>query len=114
MELNEGEKMCEECAGAGEVIGDYPYSETCDECGGKGKVDWVSKAMGAIKQSDLFHVGNPVSIQKENDITFYQDKQEVLRICTNGDFFVKGAKAANDQKVYEGFVDFLKGAGFYK
>lgn len=42
-----------------------------------------------------------------------EEEIEVLKICEDGSFYVKGKKVAEDIKVYEGFVEFLKEAGHY-
>jgi len=39
---------------------------------------------------------------------------EVLRIESDGSFYVHGKKVTEDIEVYNGFVDFLKGVGCYK
>jgi len=45
-ELKEGEIKCPDCDGDGEVMGDYPFSETCPKCKGKGTLDWIENIMG--------------------------------------------------------------------
>lgn len=117
MNLNEGEKICEMCGGEGEVIGDYPYGQTCSECNGKGKVDWVTKAMGSVKNlfDSRYSSFHHTIAQPNADITFsVNNGTEVLKVCENGDFFVRGNKVTTDKEVYDGFVDFLKGSGYYK
>ncbi len=51
-----------------------------------------------------------------SDIVFTLNNgcDEVLRICEDGSFYVKGKKVTKDIEVYNGFVDFLKGTGCYK
>lgn len=51
-----------------------------------------------------------------NDIIFWvnNEKDEMLRLCSNGEILVKGKLAATDLAVYEGFVEFLKVTGHYK
>jgi len=117
MKLNDGEVKCSKCEGTGKE----PKSKEdcliygCEFCGGTGKVDWVENAMKSIKNDSLFHAGNMIaSFNPTCDITFYTDgNTESLRLCGNGDFIVKGKKLVNDKKLYEGFVDFLKDAGYY-
>jgi len=40
------EKVCSKCKGSGEVMGDYPYSDTCPKCKGKGTLDWIENIVG--------------------------------------------------------------------
>lgn len=51
-----------------------------------------------------------------SDIVFTLNSgcDEVLRICEDGSFYVRGKKVIKDIEVYNGFVDFLKGTGCYK
>jgi hypothetical protein len=58
-----------------------------------------------------------VSPQEQNTILFLQvDKQnqEILKLCENGDIFVKGKLAENDKEVVDALREFLKGQGFLK
>jgi len=50
-----------------------------------------------------------------SDISFHVDEglTEVLKICQDGSFYVRGKKVTEDIDVYNGFVDFLRSAGFY-
>ena len=45
-----------------------------------------------------------------NNIIFYVDNgsTEILKLCENGDIFVKGRLAENDKEVVQGLRDFLK------
>jgi hypothetical protein len=55
--------------------------------------------------------------QEQNTIFFLQvDKsnQEILKLCENGDIFVKGRLAENDKEVVDALREFLKGQGFLK
>jgi len=55
--------------------------------------------------------------QEQNTIFFLQvDKsnQEILKLCQNGDIFVKGKLAENDKEVVDALREFLKGQGFLK
>jgi len=55
--------------------------------------------------------------QEQNTIFFLQvDKsnQEILKLCENGDIFVKGKLAENDKEVVDALREFLKGQGFLK
>jgi hypothetical protein len=55
--------------------------------------------------------------QEQNTIFFSQvDKsnQEILKLCENGDIFVKGQLAENDKEVVDALREFLKGQGFLK
>ena len=55
--------------------------------------------------------------QEQNTIFFSQvDKsnQEILKLCENGDIFVKGRLAENDKEVVDALREFLKGQGFLK
>jgi len=46
---------------------------------------------------------------KESDFCFVLGGKEVLRICANGDFYVKGKLVENDREVYEGFKVLVDG-----
>ncbi len=49
-----------------------------------------------------------------SDISFcINNGVEMIKICANGDFFVKGKKVTEDIDVYNGFVNFLKESGHY-
>jgi hypothetical protein len=55
--------------------------------------------------------------QEQNTIFFlHVDKsnQEILKLCENGDIFVKGRLAENDKEVVDALREFLKGQGFLK
>ena len=55
--------------------------------------------------------------KEQNTIFFYQvDKsnQEILKLCGNGDIFVKGRLAENDKEVVDALREFLKVQGFLK
>jgi len=55
--------------------------------------------------------------QEQNTIFFLQvDKsnKEILKLCENGDIFVKGRLAENDKEVVAALRDFLKETGFLK
>ena len=55
--------------------------------------------------------------QEQNTIFFLQvDKsnQEILKLCKNGDIFVKGKLAENDKEVVDALREFVKGQGFLK
>jgi len=54
--------------------------------------------------------------KEKNTIFFIQDNgaREILKICENGDIFVKGKLAENDKKVVDALRKFLKGHGFLK
>lgn len=58
------------------------------------------------------NVGNDSYIQvpeMESNFSFLdQDSKEMLRICKNGDFIVKGKKVINDIEVYEVFKEWLE------
>lgn len=122
----EGFEICSKCKGE-KVTTEYPSKENnlqspmvsqCDKCGGTGQVDWVTNAMTSSNFPTLSYNNMPgtniASFQPPNEITFFPDGQtEALKICGNGDFFVKGKKVTNDKKVYKAFVDFLKGQGVY-
>jgi hypothetical protein len=40
--------------------------------------------------------------------------REILKLCENGDIFVKGKLAENDKEVVNALREFLKGQGFLK
>ena len=53
--------------------------------------------------------------QEKNTTFFLQvDKlnTEILKLCENGDIFVKGRLAENDKEVVEALREFLKAQGF--
>lgn len=55
--------------------------------------------------------------EEQNTIFFLQvDKssQEILKLCENGDIFVKGKLAENDKEIVDALREFLKGQGFLK
>ena len=55
--------------------------------------------------------------QEQNTIFFLQvdeSNQEILKLCENGDIFVKGRLAENDKEVVDALREFLKGQGFLK
>ena len=54
--------------------------------------------------------------QEQNTIFFMQDngEREILKLCENGDIFVKGKLAENDKEVVDALREFLKGQGFPK
>jgi hypothetical protein len=54
--------------------------------------------------------------QEQNTISFMQDNaaREILKLCENGDIFVKGKLAENDIEVVDALREFLKGQGFLK
>ncbi len=57
-----------------------------------------------------------VTPQEQNTISFIQDNtaREILKLCENGDIFVKGKLAENDIEVVDTLREFLKGQGFLK
>ena len=54
--------------------------------------------------------------QEQNTISFKQNNvgREILKLCENGDIFVKGKLAENDKEVVNALREFLKGQGFLK
>ena len=54
--------------------------------------------------------------QEQNTIFFMQDKgaNEILKLCENGDIFVKGRLAENNKEVVDALKEFLKSHGFLK
>jgi hypothetical protein len=55
--------------------------------------------------------------QEKNTIFFQQvdrDYKEILKLCENGDIFVKGRLAENDKEVVDALREFLKWQGFLK
>jgi hypothetical protein len=48
--------------------------------------------------------------------TVFQVKgnEEILKLCENGDIFVKGKLAENDKEVVDALREFLNSLGFYK
>ena len=54
--------------------------------------------------------------QEQNTIFFMQDNgaREILKLCENGDIFVKGKLAENDKEVVDALREFLKGQGLLK
>lgn len=45
--------------------------------------------------------------ESKGDITCFIKDKEMLKICNNGDFYVKGKKVINDIDVYKGFKAWL-------
>lgn len=58
----------------------------------------------------------PVIPHEQNTIFFAQDnsKREILKLCGNGDIFVKGKLTENDKEVVDALREFLKGQGLLK
>ena len=54
--------------------------------------------------------------QEQNTIFFMKDNgtREILKLCGNGDIFVKGRLAENDKEVVDALREFLKGQGLLK
>jgi hypothetical protein len=54
--------------------------------------------------------------QEQNTISFVQDNagREILKLCENGDIFIKGKLAENDKEVVDALREFLKGECFLK
>jgi endogenous inhibitor of DNA gyrase (YacG/DUF329 family) len=47
-------------------------------------------------------------------LVFYTCGEEIIKLCPNGEFFVRGEKVTEDQKLYEAFVNFLTDLKYYK
>lgn len=62
---------------------------------------------------DKFNVLTTNSFEN-NDITFSNGGEEIVKLAADGSFYVKGKKVIEDIEVYNGFVTFLKGVGCYK
>ena len=124
MELQEHEVICSKCKGKKAIHSDDPQvmSSMCSKCGGEGKVDWITNAMSKptdsfispgvyVKEIDLStHVPND-TIQYDT-FHFGSDGDELIRFSKDG-FYVKGKKVADDKKIYDAFVEFLRGVGTY-
>jgi hypothetical protein len=68
------------------------------------------KETGEIGEAYLISEGELIN----SDITFsVNNGEEMLKICADGSFYVKGKKVVEDIEVYKGFVEFLKSAGHY-
>ena len=54
--------------------------------------------------------------QEKNTIFFMNDKEtnEALKLCENGDIFVKGRLVENDKEVVDALREFLKSHAFLK
>jgi hypothetical protein len=54
--------------------------------------------------------------QEQNTIFFMKgnDTKEILKLCQNGDIFVKGKLAENDKEVVDALREFLLSQGFLK
>lgn len=53
--------------------------------------------------------------EEQNTIFFKQvdkDHKEILKLCQNGDIFVKGKLAENDKEVVDALREFLKAQGY--
>ena len=108
MELQEHELVCRGCEGSGIKDNDEIALVVCQKCGGSGKVDWISNAMGSVPSI----IQGVTFQQPPSDINFCCDNEEVLRI-TKDAFYIKGNKIADDNKIYDAFVDFFKQCGTY-
>ncbi len=55
------------------------------------------------------------SAQEKNTISFYSKAtSETLKLCENGDIFVKGKLIENDKEVVDAMREFLVGQGCLK
>ena len=67
----------------------------------------IDDASLVFKESD--HVTLMAFRTQPADILFYAaDNVELLRLCANGDFKVRGKLVTNDMEVYEGMKAFLR------
>jgi hypothetical protein len=58
-----------------------------------------------------------INKMEKNTIFFSQvdtSNREILKLCENGDIFVKGKLAENDKEVVDALREFLRGQGFLK
>ena len=58
-----------------------------------------------------------INKMEKNTIFFSQVdnlNREILKLCENGDIFVKGRLAENDKEVVDALRDFLRGQGLLK
>jgi DnaJ-class molecular chaperone len=116
MNLQEHEVICSKCDGEALITIDDNVKEVCDKCGGKGKLDWISNAMS--RKVTLVTPGvytQEVDLSPfipSSDITFHSEGKEMIKL-TKDSFYVKGKKIADDKKLYDAFVDFLRGIGTY-
>jgi len=113
MELQKHEVICSKCDGLGVFHSDNSPDSSfiCNKCGGVGKVDWVTNAM-VQKDPSYFNASKIFETNPCSDISFYHEGIESLKITKDG-FYIKGKKVADDNKIYDAFVDFLKDAGTY-
>lgn len=67
----------------------------------------------SIDLKDEYPKGIP---QEQNIIFFLQDNgtKEILKLCENGDIFVKGKLIENDKEVVDALREFLKKLDFLK
>jgi len=112
-----GYEVCKKCEGTGAVAKKLHFdgitTVDCPKCHGAGKIDWITNAMWAIKDAGLFYDGSKIFETTPNsDIIFYCDGEEIIKTTKNG-FYVKGKKIAEDEKLYDAFVDFFKQSGTY-
>lgn len=58
----------------------------------------------------------PIIPLEQNIIFYMQDNgaKEILKLCENGDIFVKGRLVENDKEVVDALREFLRGQGFLK
>ena len=56
-----------------------------------------------------------IKLTEQNTIYFMQGDgdAEILKLCENGDIFVKGKLAENDKQVVDALREFLKGQSLY-
>ena len=52
------------------------------------------------------------TVPQENNIIFFLQENEILKLCENGDIFVKGRLAENDKEVVDALREFLKSLGY--
>jgi hypothetical protein len=46
-------------------------------------------------------------------INFIIENDEIIKICADGKFIVKGKEVTEDDKLYDAFVEFFKDSGYY-
>lgn len=66
-----------------------------------------------IFQDGHIGIGTP-STPKELAVSYVHEQNEILRLCTNGDIFVKGKLIENDIEVVDALREFLKHHEFLK
>lgn len=89
----------------------------CDKCGKELKVHTPEHDWGTgyfYCDCEYYPVCIPVDVAPSSFVFSDAEHKEVIRIETNGDFYIKGKLVTNDLEIYKAMVRFLQGAGCYE